>query len=196
MFANETRMNLRRAGLMVILLLASAGIAQAQSAGEAPGEASVGFDVEIDPLAYALEGHSLHVGVWLGRVRLDLGSFGLVVPTFAHGNDNFEVSFSGYGTKADLYFNDDRDGVYLGVQLGVSRVTTRRVALDLAEVHMQSEASGRIGYRWLSKSGFYVTPWVGVGYTFGAKDVALGGEVLEGNPLLIFPTVHLGYQRD
>ena len=35
-----------------------------------------------------------------------------------------------------------------------------------------------------------------MGYALGAKDVELGGERYESNPLTIFPTLHLGYQID
>ena len=50
-------------------------------------------DVEIDPIAYALDGHSMHVGLRLNHQRFDLGNFAAAVPAAFHGNDGFDVYF-------------------------------------------------------------------------------------------------------
>ncbi len=163
-------------------------------AQEASHALRLGFDVEIDPLAYAVKGHSLHVGIWLDQLRLDLGSFGLEIPEFAHGQKGFTSSFSGFGTKADWFFHRDRDGWFLGLEAGLARVTIARPQEQLAAQHLQISMGARAGYRWTLVDSFYVEPWIGVGYALGAKDVQLGQERFENNPLVIFPTIHIGYQ--
>jgi hypothetical protein len=50
------------------------------------------------------------------------------------------------------------------------------------------------GYRFELGAGFYVTPWLGVGYAFAAEKTTLGGETFEPMAWTIFPAVHLGYR--
>ncbi|HET7539089.1 MAG TPA: hypothetical protein VFK05_04435, partial [Polyangiaceae bacterium] len=50
------------------------------------------------------------------------------------------------------------------------------------------------GFRWDLPANFYVTPWLGVGYAFGADDVTLGTRTFDANSLVVFPAVHLGYR--
>lgn len=178
-------------------LLLGGGQVQAQEATleQRAGE-GWGFDVETDPLAFIAQGHSLHAGIWWDDVRLDVGSFGLVIPEFVHGQSGFEAAFTGFGTKADVFWGDRRDGLLTGVELAVSRVTVRHLESTASDVQTQVGVSGRVGYRWASEAGLYVQPWVGVGYMFGGSDVVLGGERFETAPLTVFPTVHVGYQID
>jgi hypothetical protein len=53
----------------------------------------------------------------------------------------------------------------------------------------------RGGYRLtIGRSGLYVAPWVGVGYTFSDGDIDLGERIFESEPIGIFPTVHIGWR--
>jgi hypothetical protein len=154
----------------------------------------VGWDVEIDPLAYALKGHSLHVGLWLKQWRLDLGSFGLTVPSWVHGQEGFTQSFSGFGMKLDYFINPTQDGIFLGLETGLARTTIRQESTGLSDTLPVLNAGGRVGYRWTLGEHFFVSPWVGVGYAFGARDSVLGDAQFSSQRITIFPTIHVGYQ--
>lgn len=151
-------------------------------------------DVELDPIAYALDGHSVHVGLTLGHWRFDLGAFGLELPTWAHGNDGFTASFSGFGVKAQLYLDAPASGPFVGVGLGLARTLVERDGTDLADRSRALSAGLELGWLIPIVEGLYLKPWVGIGWAFGTEDVVLGDERFEANPLQIFPTVHLGYR--
>jgi hypothetical protein len=151
-------------------------------------------DVEVDPTAYALDGDSIHVGVGTGRFRLDLGSFAEHLPQAFHGHDGFDVSFDGFGVKAQVFLAEDQRGWFAGVDGGVLRILAERRGTDLAERQHVVSAGVHAGYRFELPDGFYVTPWLGVGYDFGGHDVTLGGSTYHPDPISIFPAVHLGFR--
>jgi hypothetical protein len=151
-------------------------------------------DAEIDPTAYVLSGYSLHVGLGWERARLDLGAFALDVPEFVHGNEDFDVSFNGYGIKLQYFLFAEQRGAFVGVDGAVTRSLVRRKGTDLASLDTQVSAGVNAGYRFELGAGFYVTPWIGVGTLFGAGDVTLGGETFEQSPWLVFPAIHVGYR--
>lgn len=154
----------------------------------------LGVDAEVDPIAYAANGHSLHVGVWLDAWRFDLGSFAAELPAFAHGNPGFEVHFTGFGAKVDRYLDAEGEGWFFGVEGALVRATIQRPDLQLADDHLQATLGVRGGYRWTFLERFYLQPWIGLGYAFNAKDVTLGEQRFEGSPFTVFPTVHVGYR--
>jgi hypothetical protein len=149
-------------------------------------------DVEIDPLAFALDGDSVHVGVGVGRYRLDLGSFAEDLPQFFHGDDGFDVSFAGWGVKAQAFLDEEPRGWFAGIDGGVLRVLARRQGSDLAAEQHQVSLGVHAGYRITLPAGFYVTPWLGVGYSFGATDVNFGNATYHASPITVFPAIHLG----
>ncbi|HEY6039444.1 MAG TPA: hypothetical protein VIV58_34425 [Kofleriaceae bacterium] len=151
-------------------------------------------DVEIDPTAYALDGDSVHVGVGTGRFRFDLGSFAERLPQAFHGHDGFDVSFAGFGVKAQAFLAEDQRGWFGGVDGGVLRVLAQRHGSDLADRQRQVSVGIHAGYRFVLPDGFYITPWIGVGYSFGARDVTLDGATYHADPISVFPAVHLGFR--
>jgi hypothetical protein len=151
-------------------------------------------DVEIDPTAYALDGDSVHVGAGVGRFRADLGSFAERLPQFFHGNDGFDVSFSGFGVKLQAFLDDDQRGWFAGIDGGVLRILAQRQGSDLAARQHQVSAGVHLGYRFQLPHDFYVTPWIGVGYDFGAKDITLDSATYKPGAISVFPAVHLGYR--
>jgi hypothetical protein len=180
------------------LLLAVSSLslaAAARPATAAPAtDASFHADAEIDPTAYALSGNSLHVGIGWRRVRVDLGNFAIRLPQFVHGDDGFDVSFAGFGAKLQLFPFAEQRGLFVGVDVGLGRVLVQRQGTDLAAQHHQFGAGVNVGYRIALPASFYVTPWIGIGYEFGADDVTLGGSTYEASALNIFPAIHLGYR--
>ena len=88
----------------------------------------------------------------------------------------------------------EQKGFFAGVESGVSKILARRKGTDLAALNTQVGLGVQVGYRILLPADFYVTPWVGVGYEFGAEDVTLAGATTKASPVTVFPTVHLGYR--
>ena len=149
-------------------------------------------DVEIDPLAYALDGDSVHVGLGAGRYRVDLGSFAEHMPQFVHGHDGFDVSFAGWGLRLDAFLASEPRGWFAGIDGGVLRVLAQRQGTDLADEQRQVSIGAHAGYRITLPDGFYITPWVDVGYSFGAHDVTLAGATYHASPIEVFPAIHFG----
>jgi hypothetical protein len=151
-------------------------------------------EVEADPIAYGLNGFSLHLAKVLGSARLNVGTFGADIPGAFHGNSGWDASMRGGGLKLD-YLGSDVDGFFVGVDGGYMRMTyTLRSAGE--SVKGDNVAVGvRSGYRLpVGRSGLYVAPWVGVSYTFGDDVVTIAGEEFETGKVTIFPTVHVGWR--
>ena len=151
-------------------------------------------DLELDPTAYALDGFSLHVGLGFRALRVDLGTFGLRVPEFVHGQSHFEQRFDGYGVKVQYFPFADQRGAFIGVDGAYSRSLIRLQGSQLAARDRQFALGINAGFRFDLPANFYITPWLGVGYAFGADDVTLGDQTFDVNPLIVFPAVHLGYR--
>jgi len=151
-------------------------------------------DMEVDPTAYALKGFSLHVGVSRRNLRLDLGNFAMALPRFAHGDDGFDVSFDGYGAKLQWFLFDEQAGLFAGVDAGLVRVQARRQNTDLSVRQNQFGLGVHAGYRFTLPAGFYLTPWLGVGYQFNTSDITLADATYKTNPISLFPAVHLGFR--
>jgi hypothetical protein len=155
-------------------------------------ERPVTLDVELDPIAYAASGYSLHVGLSHGRYRLDLGAFAADLPELLHGNDGFEVAMHGFGAKLDRFWRRDRTGFFAGVEAGVLDYQVVDGATRMVEQSTRLQGGARVGWRFALPADFHVTPWVGVGYALGAGDRTIAGRTFEESPVVVFPTVHLG----
>ncbi len=171
-----------------------AGATPTTQVREADEARPAGFDIEVDPIAYVFGGHSLHVGFGWGRVRLDLGAFGMDVPTFFHGNEGVDIDFAGFGVKADVFLSEDRSGPFAGLGAGLVTMHTRDEASSLSREASRAQVGARIGYLLDLAGGFYVTPWVSVDHVFGGGDFELAGKTVKDSEWVVFPTVHLGFR--
>jgi len=161
-------------------------------ASAAPLRAQV--EVEVDPIAYALNGFSLHLAKVIGPTRLNVGTFGIDVPSVYHGNDGWDSSMRGAGVKWD-YVGASADGFFAGVDGGYMRTRYSlgselpRVTRDIIGVGM------RAGYRLpVGLGGLYVAPWLGVSYQFDGDEVSIGESRFDRSPIAVFPTVHVGWR--
>jgi hypothetical protein len=166
----------------------------ADTAPDCPGERRFHADLELDPTAYALDGFSLHVGLGFRALRVDLGAFGLHVPEFVHGQKDFEQAFDGYGVKVQYFPFAEQRGAFIGVDGAYSRSSIHLRGSQLSARDRQFVLGINAGFRLDLPANFYVTPWLGVGYAFGAEDVTLAGQTFDTNPLILFPAIHLGYR--
>lgn len=153
------------------------------------------LDVEIDPIAYALEGFSVHTAYGVNGWRFDLGVYGLTLPEAVHGNEGLTARFVGAGWKMDRFIKGGSDGAFLGIDGGVSRKVIEDNDTPDTIQRLEYSMGGRIGYRWMTGLGnLYVTPWVGLGYVFNAKDMEINDKVFENSAIQPFPTVHVGWR--
>ncbi len=175
------------APISVVLALSTEGWAQAPTS-------PVHADVELDPTAYVLGGYSLHVGLGWQRWRLDLGAYAMTIPEAIHGDPDFDVSFDGYGAKLQWFAFAEQEGLVLGIDGGVAKVLVQRKGQKLADLDREYTIGANLGYRIGVVDGFYVTPWIGVGYALSAKDVTLDEATFTASRWQVFPAVHLGYR--
>jgi hypothetical protein len=175
--------------MITSMLLSSLLVATAPASAPNP----LRLDIEIDPIAYALDGFSLHLGMGTGRYRLDLGAFGLELPEAIHGQRDFRSSFAGYGAKFDVFLHDDGWGPFMGFEGGFTTITIVDTLSSRSAEDRAVSGGVRAGWRIQLPSDFYVTPWVGVGYRF-SEDAQIAGRTYQNNPITVFPTFHLGYR--
>ncbi len=149
-------------------------------------------DFEVDPLAYGLQGHSLHVGLGWERYRVDLGSFALELPSSLHGQDGFESGFTGYGAKFDVFFKKTQSGAFVGLDASLARAFVTHQQSQISRRLWQGNVGVRAGYRFDLPADFFVSPWVSLTYNPLAKDVKIDGDTYKTPDFGVFPTVHLG----
>lgn len=163
------------------------------SAGQSSGQN--GFDIEVDPIAYALNGFSVHGGYTTGSWRFDLGIFGLEFPDWAHDNKAFTSSFIGAGWKADRFLNGEPNGLFIGAEGGITRLEATHQASDTDRSRLNYSLGLRGGYRWNTGLGnVYVTPWLGLGFALNSKDITVDSDTYEAAVFQPFPTIHIGWK--
>jgi hypothetical protein len=151
-------------------------------------------DFEVDPLAYAFRGYSLHVGIGYKHGRLDLGTFAADLPSFMD-TDGFNTSAQGFGLKLQFFPFAEQHGFFFGVDSNLTRAWVQRENTELAVSRRAFSAGVLVGARIKLPAGFYATPWIGVSYSFSHEPLLLGGATYgEGSGFGVFPTIHLGYQ--
>ena len=164
----------------------------------------VRLDIEIDPLAYLFEGYSVHVGLRVPYLRLDLGAFGASYPTFLKPNRQLDAREHGAGVKLDLRMPDPPatahwskrliGGPFVGLGASYSWLTVREPVSGQAGVRLRFKVAVRLGWEVPIAAAFYVTPWVSVGYTPGAKAVVVSEQRWANDPVSVFATLHLGWR--
>lgn len=162
-----------------------------------PTAAHAQWEVEADPIAYAVGGFSVHGARELpgGRERLQVGVFGADVPSAWLSNDAFTERSRGVTVKFDYFLHDRPSGFFVGADGDYSQEhyglkstgdTTNRNVFGLGP---------RIGYRFDVGRHFYVTPWFSAAYEFNVQnDVVLSGERFDQQKYSLFATVHAGWR--
>lgn len=188
-------MNIAHTVLASLAVLLAMGTAHAEpDATPRTDERPAHVDLETDPTAFIMSGYSLHLGLGWKRARLDLGGYGMDLPQFMHGNDGLDVSFYGAGAKLQYFLFAEQKGAFVGVDGGVMRLNVRSTETDASAGATQLGFGVNAGYRIMLPAGFYATPWLGVGYTVNARDLAVGAQTFKSNPATFFPAIHLGYR--
>lgn len=189
--------DIRRIAITTVLAatlgLVTASAAHADAEVKATGDFHADF--EIDPTAYVLNGHSLHVGLGYQRFRLDLGAFAMDLPQALTGNDQFHVGFNGYGAKLQYFlFSDEQRGGFVGIDGGLVRPLVKRRGAELAVRTSEVSLGVNFGWRFVFLGDFYATAWLGLSMPLGREVVTMDGATYEGQKVTVFPAVHLGYR--
>lgn len=152
-----------------------------------------GWLMEVDPLAYALQGYSLHGGYHFSSgFTVDVGIYGLHVPESFESQKDYKSQFQGYGIKIN-YTGKKPEGLFVGVGFGQSKITAQEIK-SREEVSGDVETAGiQLGYR-LDVGKFYVTPWVGFDYSLKELKMPTTNGTYEYQRFSVFPTIHFGYQ--
>ena len=154
-----------------------------------PGVLLAAVEVESDPIAYGLKGHSFHIA-WRGATtRFDLGDYGIQYPKEKQ-NPGYVVTMKGRGFKLD-FMGSSANGWFWGLEGGVAHLNFKRSA---QEANRKVTHGGlRFGYRF-GEHGFYLVPWFGLDrYQIDQPSPNLGGQSYQFRQWQPFPTVHLGY---
>lgn len=158
------------------------------------------YEIEIDPVAYALKGYSLH-GIYVhNRIRTDLGVFGIVQPQEYSGNKGFEVKTKGVGLKVNYLLNQKQTW-FSGIGLGYSNNNIRL----LKAIETQSEkivsVGFHLGYRWFmfkntgnTFKNLYLAPWFSIDYNRPLNRVYFENQNYKQRAVSFFPTLHIGYK--
>jgi hypothetical protein len=162
-----------------------------------PSRARAQMEIEVDPVAYALKGYSVHVGEVMGeKSRVQVGAFGYEIPKFYGGNDDFSRRGNGVTVKYDRFLGRRRTkGLFVGLD---GNFTRTRYTLDATgeKTYRNDVTIGlRVGYRFEVGSHLYVTPWFSCGYVFNpGPPVVIDGQRFDRNSFGFFPTVHVGWR--
>ncbi|SHO59163.1 hypothetical protein VQ7734_04943 [Vibrio quintilis] len=150
--------------------------------------------IETDPFSFALNGHSVHMGVEDHGFRFQVGTFAAGYPDLYKDNDSFNVEQKGYGVKLD-YYGAHPEGAFIGLEYGRTSI---RYSLKSGSQTTKKDAGlfgFRIGYKWMLGKRFYVTPWVGIDRNLSdATDVNINGQVYKASQWMLFPTIHIGME--
>lgn len=159
----------------------------------APAPAASQVEVEADPFAYALNGFSLHLATRMSDLRFSAGTFGIDVPRFFHGQDDWSAKMRGAGIKVD-HVGSSTDGFFVGADAGYMRMSYTLDEAAATAKRGELNVGVRGGYRLpVGGAGFYLAPWVGIGYSFG-DDVRIGEQTFQHTPIVVFPTIHVGWR--
>jgi len=156
--------------------------------------ADTNYYVESDPFAFALNGHSVHVGVEGNHYRFQVGTFGATLPDAFKDNSNLDVDQAGYGMKFDIFSKKD-GGMFVGLEYGMTKVNFKHAATNSKTQRDSNLLGVRVGYKYRFNKTFYLMPWVGIDRNISdTSTVNLAGEDYNIQKWFIFPTMHIGMQ--
>jgi hypothetical protein len=159
-----------------------------------PASPSPSFDVEVDPIDFALGGYRIHGGYIHGNMRYDLGVLSVEIPKSIHGNDPFDYGISGVVARIDYLF-DSYPKWFAGIEGTWMKSVYTHTRTNASETRRPFLLAARLGYRFVFFNHLTVTPWVGLGALLnkGNDYVVIEGDKFEVSTISVFPTVHAGW---
>jgi hypothetical protein len=98
------------------------------------------------------------------------------------------------GVKLQYFVFGEQAGGFVGIDTALVHLLAQQEHTQLAVREQQWSVGVNLGWRFMLYRGLYVTPWLGVSYTFDAHDLSVGGQQYDVKPYTIFPAVHIGYR--
>jgi hypothetical protein len=176
--------------LAIVFLVASFTMTNAQTNN---------FELELDPLAYALGGASGHIAYTFKNERVQLGYGQLTLPEAIQNHEEITESFKAISLKWDYFFCKEgaSHGFFAGPTFDYLFLTYESESDEFKEEQLSIGLRG--GYKFdLFKnsntlSGLYLTPWVGVNWLTKSQDIELDNLSYSRKSVNFFPTIHLGW---
>jgi hypothetical protein len=164
------------------------------------------LSIEIDPMAFILKGHSIHLRyspmasdhflVGIGAYALNLPD--AIVDLNSHNRDRgWSVRIrSAYALYAEYFPKTTNDGWFIGEQVGIQSFKLNNNREGTASTSFNTVlAMTYTGYSWRPRGGsWYLKPWVGVGLTDRIDGInRIGSSRYQVGPIVPFFTLHVGY---
>lgn len=115
----------------------------------APASACGQVEVEADPIAYILNGHSGHLAYTHPPARLSAGVFKADPPHFFHGHEGWDVRSQGVTVKLD-YLLPAMRGLFVGLDAGYQRDEYAFESASEIKTQDQFRLGVRTGYRFFA----------------------------------------------
>ena len=158
------------------------------------------FHLEVDPIAYALKGYSVHAIYQVNKLSFDVGIFGIEAPVGFTGNKGFREKMDGAGIKVHYHFSGIK-GWFTGISAGYSNMDIKHKASGEVDKGKAVGIGADVGYRFFfwkdqagKHTGLYLMPWVSVGYDVYQQKIDIAEKEYKQQPVTFFPTVHIGYR--
>lgn len=169
-------------------------------AGEIFAQKSQRIELEIDPIAYALKGYSVHLIHVQNRWRKDLGVFAIQQPEGYGPNVGYKVYSAGVGAKLNYLLNK-KETWFAGIGGGYVENNIKHIVSAQTAVQKLVSFGVHAGYRWSpfrnsgsAFKGLYIAPWASLDYNHTLNAVRFDAGPYKQAKLSVFPTVHLGYK--
>lgn len=162
------------------------------------------FALEVDPATYVFGGYSAHLKYHFAeKWELGLGTYAMTFPNLMNGlaisptrsTTNLRIT-SAYALFIDRYLVESNQGLVVGMQFASQHFRlTDSTYSPQSSTYNTTLVMPRIGYKYqFGTSGFYVLPWMGVGYLAPSNSSAtIGTQAFKIKNLLPFATIHIGY---
>ena len=176
--------------IAIVILVSAFSTANAQSNK---------FEIELDPIAYALGGGSGHVAYTFKNERIQLGYGQITLPESFQNHEGITESFKAISLKWDYFFGkeDASHGFFAGPTFDYLFLTYESGTDQFKEDQLNLGLRGGYKFDLLKNSktfgGLYLTPWIGVNWMTKSDDIALDNLQYDRKSINFFPTIHLGW---
>lgn len=152
------------------------------------------FDLEVDPIFYAIDGSSVHLGVSSENHRVELAAFQLKgADNEIHENDNFDLNLEGVGIKYDYLFGK-YEGMYMGWELHFAETKYTHTPSNKEFKRQVTTTGPRVGYRFTYLNLITISTTLAYDILLDeGEDVFVGKDQYKNKSYQFVPTIHLGF---
>jgi len=188
--------------ISIVLLLVTVALSAKLIAQEKTIDSKTTFSIETDPSTFLFKGYAFHIRIkpqnnkhlvmGAGVYALDMPAF-LVNFTADNKDKGWNVRINNaVSLFGEYYFNEANNKWLVGLQAGVQNYkNTNDNIPNKQNKYGNLLVMPSIGYNWRPfKNGFYIKPWLGLGYT---TKISGDNSTYKIAPITSFLTVHVGY---